>query len=176
MSLALAHDTDRVVPLAAAAAATLLALTATGDTVLLAFLLGLVAMSALVGGVAAGVAAAVILRWGTSSLEAVSGAQAVLGPAVLVGSPLEIASAVLAALALVLICPPGLAAVPFGAAAALLAVGPAAENLNDALVRLAATVVAAGLATACGRWLHPRLSRPAGAAAAALAVLTAALG
>ena len=176
VSLALPHLAANTVPVAAAAAASLLALSATGDTVLLAALLGVAAGSAAVGGVAALVGVAVLVRWGTTSLQAVAGAQAVLGPAAVVGSGLEASSAVLAALAIVVATPRGWAALPFGATAALVAAGPLAESMGDALVRLAATAVGVALAGAAGRWLPPMGARVGAGAAAAAAVLAAAAG
>ena len=176
MSLALTDHRSSVVPLAAAVAATLLALTATGDTVLLSVLLGLSSMSPLAGGVAAGAAAAVLLRWGTTSLGAVAGAQAVLGPAAVVGSTTEAASALLAAAALVLVSPRGWAAVPFGASAALIAAGPMATGLEEAILRLVTTVIGAVVAMAAGRWLPARVASKVAVAVVVVAVALAGVG
>lgn len=91
--------------LSAAAAAAVLALSSTGHVVALAALLAvLVARPAAVGAVLfAGIA--MVERWGTTSLDAVAGAQTVLGPGGVVGPGPAAASAWLAAAALVLATP-----------------------------------------------------------------------
>jgi hypothetical protein len=108
-----------------------------------------------VAGVAVGALAvfAVWLRWGSGWLVAVGGAQAVLGPAFLVGPTSAAWSSALAALALVVAAPRYLlVAVALGATAALIACGPTADPL-----RLLATFIGVGAAVGAsrlpwGRW------------------------
>ena len=148
----------------------------TGDTLLLGVLLGVAA-----GRVAAGVAAvlalaSVLVRWGSPSLEALAGAQAVLGPAGTVGSTAAAASAWCAAAALVLAAPRVQAAwwwrvavvAPFGISAAAVVLGAGPGGLL--WLRLAASVGAALLAL-----VVTLLPRPP-VAAFALAAGAAALG
>lgn len=118
-------------------------------------------------------AAAVVVRWGTTSLEAVAGAQGVLGPAALAGPALAALSQLCAATAIVLLAP-GWAwgAVAAGSAAAFVAAGPG--GAGGAPVRLLATVVAVGLAL-LARHL-PSWRHPLGAALAAVALALAAAG
>ncbi|MEY2569896.1 MAG: hypothetical protein QOE63_246, partial [Acidimicrobiaceae bacterium] len=93
-----------------------------------------------------------LLRGGTTSLGALAGAQAVLGPAGWTGRGAAVASAWFGALAVVAATPDPLAlrggrvltAAPFGAAAALLAVGPGPGGQLP--LRVVAAVVATGLA------------------------------
>ncbi|MFP5327741.1 MAG: hypothetical protein ACLGHT_09705 [Acidimicrobiia bacterium] len=178
MSLALTRDPQQSARTAAAAAAAVLALASTGDTVLLAMLLGVSAMSAAAGGVGVLVALALVARWGTTSLQALSGAQTVLGPAVVVGSALEIAACVLAAVALLLVSPADWRAVAFGSAAALVLAGPrlGATDLADSAVRVVATLAGTGIAIAVARRLPADLGRVSATAAAAAAVALGALG
>lgn len=178
MSLALTREPAQTASTAAAAAATVLALASTGDTMLLALLLGVAAMSAAAGGVAVLVALAMIARWGTTSLQAISGAQTVLGPAVVVGSALEIGACVLAALALVLISPPDWRAFVFGSAAALVLAGPrlGAADLPDFGIRVVATLAGTGLVIAVDRWLPGDVTRLSAGGAAAAAVALGVLG
>src|SRR5687768_1681287 len=96
--------------LAAAAGAAALLLTGRGDAFLLAALLSVVALDRWAALTAGTVAAALLARWGTSSLPAVAGAQSVLGPGFVVEPVVGAAALVLAAAALVLIAPPA----PFG--------------------------------------------------------------
>jgi len=127
----------------------------------------LVAHPAAVGAVLfAGIA--VLQRWGTPSLDAVAGAQSVLGPGGVVGPQAAAASAWFAAAALVLATPrPGgdeadpppashgkrrrlkagtlVPALALGAAAAAAVAGP--DVGSDILLRLGATAVAVLLAT-----------------------------
>lgn len=119
------------------------------------------------------VAAAVAVRWGTTSLEGVAGAQGVLGPAALTGPKAAALSQLLAAVAVVLVAPArtwGAAAV--GVTGALLAFGPAG---GDGIpVRLASTVVAVGLAL-LARHL-PGSRHPVAAVVALAALALAAAG
>jgi hypothetical protein len=125
--------------IAAGAAAIALTLSSRGDALLLVVVLGALAAQPLrVAGVT-GALVGSMLRWGTTSLGAIAGAQAVLGPAGWTGSSIAVASAWTGAAALVLAAPSAprterstsslpvrLAIVaPFGLAAGVLAVGPA---------------------------------------------------
>lgn len=160
--------------LAAAAGAAALVVGSTGDAFLLAVLLGVVAGDVVAGAAAAGVALALLARWGSSSLAAVAGAQAVLGPAVVLGPPVSAASVWLATLALVVVAPVGWRAVLFGATAGLVACGPAATTLGNAGLRVLGVVVGAGLVYVAAPWLARTPVRWAGPplafAAVALAV------
>jgi len=89
-----------------------------------------------------------VVRWGSSSLGAIAGAQAVLGPAGWTGDIAAVASAWCTAVALVAGAPagPALLALPFGVAAADVVAGPAPGGALA--VRVLATAVAAALALA----------------------------
>ena len=113
------------------------------------------------------VGATLVARWGTSSLPAIGGAQAVLGPAVVVEPVLGAIAVLLAAASLVLVAPSGFVAPVFGAAAGIVMAGPAPTGVVDLLLRLVA--VAGGGALAW--WLQPRLPDRARAAAPGLAGL-----
>jgi len=127
-----------------------MAVTSTGDLVLLGVLLGLAASDAVAGGVGVLVAAGVIGRWGSSSLAALAGAQAVVGPAGWTGSTAMVTSSWVGAIALLVACPPGLApAAAFGAAAAQIVAGPAlAEGSSDGMIALRVLVPFGGMAVA----------------------------
>ena len=185
--------------LSAAGAAVVLALFSTGHVLVLAVLLAvLVAHPAAVGAVLlAGVA--VLGRWGTSSLDAVAGAQSVLGPAGAVGPQAAAASAWFAAIALVLASPrleghdtgegaeplgrrrrlpPGgvlVAALALGAAAAAAVAGPDLDT--GVTLRLAATALAVLVAAVVSslRWqqVTSALALAAGVVAAGLAAAVA---
>ena len=125
------------------------------------------------GAVAAFLAAlAVLVRWGGPALSAVGGDQAVLGPAVLVGSVAAGASALLAALAIALLAPRSLwITAALAVVAGAVAAGP--ELPHDLPVRLLGEVLAGGVAVAA-RWVPARHGLAAGLAA--VAVLLAAVG
>jgi hypothetical protein len=156
--------------LAAAAGAALVALTSTGDVLLLGVLLGVAALELEAGVAAVFAAFSVVVRWGSSSLSALAGAQSVLGAAAAIGSSSSALSSALAGLTFVLV-PAGRAdepalAVAAGLAAGAVAAGPsAADRLG---LRLVGMVVAVALAYAASRLL-PR--RPTVYAAIALAVV-----
>jgi hypothetical protein len=156
----------------AAGAAVIMAVTSTGDVILLGVLLGLAASDAVAGGVGVLAGAGVVGRWGTSSLAALAGGQAVVGAGGWTGSAALVASSWGGAVALLLVCPPGLApAAGFGAAAAQLVAGPAlADNSSGAAValRVLAPLAGAGLAMVTAR-LVPRPVARAGAIALAAA-------
>lgn len=139
---------------------------------MLAAALAVVAAHRVATGAIALAAAAVAVRWGTTSLAAVGGAQAVLGPAVLTGPPAAAASSLFAALTLVLLSPAAnLRAVAVGVAAAQLAVGPA--GVGGIAIRSVATacfVVLCLLARHLPPW-RLRLSVGVGAAAFLLAAV-----
>ena len=91
--------------LSAAGAATVLALSSTGHVGVLAVVLAVVVAQPLAVGAVLLAGLAVFERWGTPSLEAVAGAQAVLGPGGVVGPAAAAASTWFAAAALVLASP-----------------------------------------------------------------------
>jgi hypothetical protein len=152
----------------AAVAALLLALLSRGDAVVLALLLVVAAWRlAALAVVPALVASA--WRWGSTSLDALAGAQAVLGPAGTVGPARAAAASWIAAAAVVLASPASppvgdvrarpdlvtlLVAGALGAAAADVVAGPSLQGAW--WVRAVATVVAIGLAVVVGRVRAPR--------------------
>ena len=146
----------------------MLAAASAGHLLVLGALLAFVARTR-AGAVAAFVAAtAVLIRWGGPSLSAVGGDQAVLGPAVLVGSVAAGLSAVLAALAIALLAPRSVPVVlALAVVAGAVVAGP--ELPHDLAVRIAGVVVAAGAAYAA-RWIPKRHLAAAAAAVVALAL------
>jgi len=123
---------------------------------------------------------ATLARWASPSLTAVAGGQAVLGPAILVGSTATAASSVLAAAAIVVATPRrtgegdalGELLVPavLGIVAGALAAGPTV--VDEPVVRVAGAVVAAAPAFVLARLRYPRVVAPVlGAAAVVLAAL-----
>src|SRR5438067_6246665 len=111
---------------AAAAGAVLLALSSTGDVLLLGVLLGVAAADVTAG--AAGVLGGLVVlgRYGSSSLAALAGAQQVVGPAGVTGPVALAAASWCAALAIALAAPGELVgAAAFGLAAADVVAGPA---------------------------------------------------
>ena len=156
--------------LMAAAAAVVLALAGRGSVLVLGGLLAVVAASRLASVSAVVAAVAVQLRWGTASLSAVAGGQAVLGPAVALGSTRAAAAMALAALTVALLAPrPAVLAVAVGVVAGAVAAGP--EVPHDMGVRLAGAAAGTIVALAA-RWLPFR--GPLALAAALLAVAAAA--
>ena len=136
-----------------------LAVASRGDVVVLAALLALGSWRRTTAFASSVALAAALLRWGSPSLRAIAGAQAVLGPAGWTGSNAAVASAWLAAVALVASARPRhrestvLAAVgvaPFAVAAADVVAGPSAAGALG--VRIAASVVAFGAALVVSRW------------------------
>ena len=99
----------------------------------------------------------VLLRWGSTSLGALAGAQSVLGPAGLTGPATVAASSWLAAGAVVLACRPPvlLGVLPFGALAAAVVAGPGpgGELVWRIIATAAATLVCAGVARYAPRWV-----------------------
>ena len=160
----------------AAAGAAVMALTSTGDVLLLGALLGVAAGEVSVGatGVLAGFV--VVGRFGSSSLTALAGAQQVIGPAGVTGPVLLAAAAWCAALATVLASRgEALAAAAFGLAAADVVAGPAAipfrHGGGPVAMRAAASLVGIAVAWFVGGWIPPRLARAAALVAAAVGVV-----
>jgi hypothetical protein len=169
-----------VARLAATGAALVLALSSRGDGLLLA---AAVAVAAARPSRALGAAAAVVAalkRWGTTTLGAVAGAQAVLGAAGWTGSAWAVASAWLGASALLLATPDPfagrggavVAAAPFGATAALVAAGPGPGGavVLRAVVAVIATVLALAVRGARERSSVARAFDVAAVVAGALAL------
>jgi hypothetical protein len=167
-------DAPRLVALGAGAGAIVITVTATGDVLLLGVLLGLAALDAVVGAGAVLVGLAALGRWGSTSLAAVAGAQAVLGPAGWTGSATAVLSSWSGALALLLLAPPRLVPVlAFGLAAAELVAGPAVGtgSLGGPLaLRVAASAAAVAVAWACAHRVPRGLALRAGLVLAAAAV------
>ncbi|MGQ0616196.1 MAG: hypothetical protein ACT4PW_04270 [Acidimicrobiia bacterium] len=177
---------DRVALLAGATA---VVVASQGDVVLLAMALvvGLRRPSATVA--AAGALAATAVRWGTTSLDGIAGAQSVLGPGAVTGPTLAIASAWSAAAALLLAAPGpvaalfarwgGAIAVPFGLTAGLVLAGPGTGGPLALRAGAGLVAVAIGVRVVAARQATPDLDRRAGRAGALLgvaAVVLAGLG
>ena len=164
--------------LGAAGAALVLGLASSGDALLLAVLLGVAAADGVVFGAAAVVALSTLVRWGTTSLPALAGAQAVLGPAVVTGPDLAVGASVAAAAALVLLGalaerPRVPTAAPAGVWAGLLLVGPAATTSTDLALRAAGAAGGIVVALVAARWVPYRLALPAAGVAAVTSVVLA---
>jgi hypothetical protein len=138
---------------AAAVAALVIALLSRGDALVLAGLLVLASWRLTAGAIIVPALVAASWRWGSTSLEALAGAQAVLGPAGLVGPERAATAAWLAAAALVLSVPArarsagpqlviGVVIAATGATAALVVAGPAAGG--EWWIRAVATITAVG--------------------------------
>ncbi len=158
---------------AVAAAALVLAATSRGELVVLGLLL--LVPDARRGDLAlrvAAVAGAVFAsswRWGTTSLEALAGVQAVLGPAGGIGPAAGATGSWLAAVALVLALGCGrdpVRVAAAGATAAAILAGPASGGEVPVRVAVAVGATAAGLALAWWRADRPRLDRGLGLLAA----------
>lgn len=150
-----------------------MALTSTGDVLLLGVLLG-VAAGDVEAGAASVLAGLVVLgRFGTTSLAALAGAQHVVGPAGATGPVLLAAASWCAAFALSFSTRSEFAiAVVFGLAAADVVAGPsAAHGGQEMAVRLAASLVAVAVTWFVGGWVPPRLARAAAVAAGVLGVV-----
>ena len=164
----------------------MLAASSRGDAVVLVVALALAAGSVLATVALIGALAGVVLRWGSSSLGAVAGAQAVLGPAGWTGGAAAVASAWAAAVAIVLASPadavPGLpswvaptaTAAPFGLVAALVAVGPGPGGALA--LRVVASVVATAAVVALGRTRRPQLTAARARVAVGLGAAALVLG
>lgn len=177
---------DRVAFLAGATA---VAVASQGDVVLLAVALVVGLRRPLATAAAAGALAATAVRWGTTSLDGIAGAQSVLGPGAVTGPTLAIASVWTAAAALLLAAPGpvaalfgrwgGAIAVPFGLTAGLVLAGPGPGGplALRAGAGLAAAAVAVRVANA--RQASAEFDQKAGRAGALLgvaAVVLAGLG
>src|SRR5439155_17998361 len=141
-----------------------MALLSSGDVLLLGVLLGIACADLVVGATGVVVGLAVVGRWGTPSLAALAGGQAVVGAAGVTGPTLLAASAWCAAAALALAAPRRpVATVAFGLAAADVVAGPAALSSGGGLlaIRVAASLVAVLLAFFTATSIPPRLARVA---------------
>ena len=166
--------------LAAAGAAVTLGIASSGDALLLAALLGVAAADGVVFGVGALAALATLLRWGSSSLPALAGAQSVLGPALVTGPETAVVSSVAAGVALVmagaLAARPRLAAaLPAGIWAALVVAGPAATTSADFGIRAGAAVAGVAVSLVVMRWVPRRVALPLAGVAALVSVVSAAM-
>lgn len=118
---------------------------------------------------------AVALRWGETSLDAISGAQSVLGAGGVVGPALAAASSWCAAAALVLGNPGAWATPAFGLVAGLAVAGPGAQDPGHLALRVAAALVAVVLASAVARGTTRRPARRRPLQALALILAAAAV-
>lgn len=120
----------------AAAAALCVAASGRGDLLFLGGLLALALADRRSSSAAVLAACAVAVRWGTTSLETVTGAASTLGPGMRVGPPQAAAALALAAVALLLagLEAPLLARLAAGAAAGAVAVGPIGAASAGAVV------------------------------------------
>ena len=150
-----------------------MAVTSTGETVLLATLLGVVAADLVAGAVAMVAGLALAVRWGATSLDAVAGAQAVLGPGGTVGSLFALGATWCAAAALVLVSPRGWPALAFGAAASLGVAGPALGAPGDLVVRTGGLAIGVAVAATAARRLPSRLTRALAMGLAGVALVLA---
>jgi hypothetical protein len=175
-------------PAALAIAALVLAITSRGDLVVLAVLLAAAGANGTHVVAIAMACAAALVRWGSSSLGAIAGAQAVLGPAGWTGDAAGVASAWLAAAAL-LACVPAwpmrveqqrtrtiitvLGCAAFAVTAADVSVGPAPGGAL--LARVVASIVAVCLAVVITRATVGRRRERVRTLVAVLAAATAVL-
>jgi len=168
-----AHRSLTNLQIGAAAGAAVMALTSTGDVLLLGVLLGVAAgdVEASVASVLAGLV--VLGRFGTTSLAALAGAQHVVGPAGATGPVVLAAASWCAATALSFSTRAELAiAAVFGLAAADVVAGPALGHGGEAIaVRVAASLIAVAVAWFVGGWVPPRLARTVALSAGAIGVL-----
>jgi hypothetical protein len=165
---------------ALAAGAVVLGAASRGEVVVLGLLLAALALRPTTVLAVAGALLASSWRWGSTSLEALAGAQAVLGPAGGVGPTAAAAGAWLGAAALVLALgrrPDPVRALPAGIAAAAVLAGPGPGG--DVPIRVIVAVGAAAAAWGLGRLRADRagldraLSLVAAAAGAAAVVAVA---
>jgi hypothetical protein len=150
-----------------------LAAASSGDALMVAVLLGAVAGDVFAFGAVLLAATAVLARWGTGSLAALAGGQAVLGPAGVHGTGAAIGSAWYAGAAIVLASPGGWPAIPFGAAAGLVIAGPAVTSVATGATRLGAAALGITAALLVPRFLPARLAGRVGVAFGVLALLLA---
>ena len=157
----------------AAAAAAALALTSSGEVVLLAALLCVAGADAMASAATVLALAALAVRWGSTSLDAISGAQAVLGPGGAVGSVAEVLVVWAAAAALVLGAPRTWPGAAFAATAALAVAGPSGGGVADIALRPAGMLTAVAVTLAVGRRLPASQARSAAVALGAAALVVA---
>jgi hypothetical protein len=145
---------------------------ATGDVLLAALLVGVAAGDAAFGAAAVLAGVAVVVRWGSSSLDAVGGNQAVLGWAGSVGPVVGAASTWLAASAVVLAgrreWPATVAAAVL---AALLVAGP--TDAGGWWIRVVATLVGGAVGWAAARAVPRRTGVTVSLVAAVAALVLA---
>jgi hypothetical protein len=116
---------------------------------------------------------AVLGRWGSSSLAALAGGQAVLGAAGWTGRPALVLSSWAAAATLLAACPEGrVQVVAFGLAASAMVAGPEVVGAPAGTValRLAGSVAGIAAAAVVARALPRRTARPLALVSAAAAV------
>jgi hypothetical protein len=138
-----------------------------------AALLGAVAGDAVAFAAVLLAALSVLARWGTGSLAAVAGGQAVLGAAGIYGTAAAVGSAWYAALTVVLASPGGWLSVPFGAVAGLLVAGPGATGAATGLTRSAGALGGVAAAVLLPRYVPARLAGRVGVALGVLALVLA---
>ncbi len=164
----------------AAAGALFVALVGRGDLLFLGALLALALADRRSSLAALLAVAAVAARWGTTSLETITGALTTLGPGLRVGPPLAAAALGLAAVSLLIagLGAPGLPRVAAGVVAGAVAGGPVgAASAGAIVVGVLAVVAGAILSVVLARWVPEpsdrlRTAAPVLAAAAlALAVI-----
>lgn len=168
----------RSLRLAAAAAALALTLSSSGDALLVGVLVGLAAVDMAVAATGVIVGLAVLARWGTTSLTALAGVQAVLGPAGLRGSALAAASSWCAAAALIVaaaLVPRRTVAATVGLLAGLVVAGPAPSDLALGVERAAGALAGAGLAVLVAGRVSGRFGVPVAVAMAGVALVLAVL-
>jgi hypothetical protein len=158
---------------ALAVAALVVAASSKGDAIVLGLVLVLMELRpATLVAVAAALGAS-SWRWGSTSLDALAGAQSVLGPAARVGPTAAAAGSCLAALALLLTLARGTEPVrllAIGATVAAVLAGPGPGG--QIVLRVGVALVVAGLALVLGRLVESR--RGVGRVAEAAAVLAGA--
>jgi hypothetical protein len=158
---------------ALAVAALVLAVTSKGDALVLGVVLLLLELRPATFVAVSAALAASSWRWGSTSLDALAGAQAVLGPAGWVGPTAAAAGSWLAALALLLTLSRGtdpirLAAIGATVAAVVAGPGPGGQLAVRAGVAVAAAAAALALGTLTGP--RPGLERVVAGLAVALGV------
>jgi len=173
---ALGVERARLLCLAAAAGVVTMAVTSTGDLLVVGVLLGLVAADAVVGAVGVVAGMATLGRWSSSSLTALAGGQAVLGAAGWTGSVVLALSSWAAAAGVILVSPEGRpAALAFGLVAAGLVAGPALGDGSgsDLVVRIVASAIGVAGAWAASRAVPRRLAKVGGLGLAVFALFLA---
>jgi hypothetical protein len=149
-----------------------MALSSTGDVLLLAVLLGVAAADVAVGAAAALGGLAVLGRFGSTSLAALAGAQHVVGAAGTTG-PVALAGAMWCAALAFALGSRGelLVAVACGLSAANVVAGPAVHSADALAIRTASSLVAVTFAWYVGGWVPPRLARASAVLAGVVGVV-----